>query len=92
MAKKYSIAEARKKLPTLLHEVEDGQHIEITRRGQPVAVVIPLDEYLRFTTDSNGFMKAYSAWHLTVEPEDLALSPEFFDKLRDANPGREVEF
>ncbi|MBW1881201.1 MAG: type II toxin-antitoxin system prevent-host-death family antitoxin [Deltaproteobacteria bacterium] len=91
MTKKYSIAEARKALPRLLHEVEDGQHVEITRRGRPVAMVIPLDEYLRLASDPDGFMKAYSSWRQTVEPEDLALPRDFFDELRDQTPGREVE-
>ena len=44
MAKRYSIAEARSNLPTIVDQVEAGQEIELTRRGKAVAVVLSLRE------------------------------------------------
>jgi prevent-host-death family protein len=37
--------EARNELPTLLEEAERGQATIITRRGRPVAALVPLDQY-----------------------------------------------
>lgn len=45
MNKDYSIAEARHDLPAIVHEVERTGHARITRRGQPVAVMLSIAEY-----------------------------------------------
>ena len=40
MARQHSIAEARSSLPSLVREAESGKAVELTRRGEPVAVLI----------------------------------------------------
>ena len=40
MDKDYTIAQARHDLPAIVHEVERNGCARITRRGQPVAVVL----------------------------------------------------
>jgi prevent-host-death family protein len=37
--------EARNQLPALLDAAEKGQATIITRRGRPVAALVPIDEY-----------------------------------------------
>jgi prevent-host-death family protein len=37
--------EARNELPSLLEEAEDGRATIITRRGRPVAALVPLGQY-----------------------------------------------
>jgi prevent-host-death family protein len=37
--------EARNELPSLLDEAERGQATIITRRGRPIAALVPLDQY-----------------------------------------------
>jgi prevent-host-death family protein len=37
--------EARNELPTLLEDAEDGRATIITRRGRPVAALVPLAQY-----------------------------------------------
>jgi prevent-host-death family protein len=37
--------DARNELPTLLEEAERGQTTIITRRGRPVAALVPLGQY-----------------------------------------------
>jgi prevent-host-death family protein len=37
--------EARNELPTLLEEAEGGRATIITRRGRPVAALVPLSQY-----------------------------------------------
>src|SRR5437588_1639382 len=38
--REYSVAEARDKLPSLVHEAERGRPVRITRRGKRAAVLI----------------------------------------------------
>jgi len=39
------VEEARNDLPSLLQAAEEGQATVITRRGKPVAALVPLDQY-----------------------------------------------
>jgi|GEM_PF-2265249 len=41
MLKIYPISQARRTLTDLIDEVEHGQEIELTRRGRPVARLVP---------------------------------------------------
>ncbi|HET8882029.1 MAG TPA: type II toxin-antitoxin system Phd/YefM family antitoxin [Solimonas sp.] len=45
--KAVSIADARNRLTELLYVAEEGQPVQVTRRGQPVAVLLSEAEYLR---------------------------------------------
>lgn len=91
MARKYSVAEARKQLPRLLHEVEDGQAVEITRRGTSVAVVLSLGDYRALSRSGSDFGKNYDTWRRTVNDADIGVEPDYFESLRDKSLGREVE-
>lgn len=91
MAKNYSIAAARSQLPSILHDVERGQPVEITRRGKPVAVVLSIQEYRRMSSPRKSFAEVYAAWRKNFTPEDLDAEPGYFDALRDRSPGRDVK-
>jgi prevent-host-death family protein len=43
----YSLADAKARLSELIGKVEAGETVEITRRGKPVARVMPLDKPLK---------------------------------------------
>ncbi|HWC10499.1 MAG TPA: type II toxin-antitoxin system Phd/YefM family antitoxin [Acidimicrobiales bacterium] len=46
MAKSVAVRELRSHLADLLDEVADRrEHVTVTRRGRPAAVLIPVDEY-----------------------------------------------
>lgn len=47
MKDQISIAEAKNKLPSIIHYVEKGPNIQLTRRGKPVAVLLSIREYKR---------------------------------------------
>ena len=47
MPKRYSIADARSNLPSIVDEAEAGEEIELTRRGKPVAAIVSLRELQR---------------------------------------------
>ena len=89
-----SIADARDRLASLVHDVEEGAPVEITRRGRPVAVLVSYHEYQRLLGDGPSFwdaMLAYrSATHLD-DPQAFGIDPlpEF---PRDKTPGRNPPF
>jgi prevent-host-death family protein len=90
MADRYSIAEARHDLAAIVHELEGRDLIELTRRGEPVAVMLSLREYRRLTAGRDGFWDAYRAFREAVDLPKLGIEPEVFEGVRDPSPGREA--
>lgn len=91
MRKQQSIAAARSNLPQLVREAESGEPIELTRRGESVAVLIGRKQYERLATRSRRFSEAWSEFTSEVELSDLAIDPDqIFNNLRDSRAGREV--
>lgn len=43
----YSLADAKARLSELIDRVEAGESVEITRRGKPVAKVVPTEKKLK---------------------------------------------
>lgn len=91
MAKKYSIAEARHGLAAIVKELEQQPVIQITRRGQPVAVLVSRNEYERLSRQRIGFWEAYETFRSQVDLAELGLEPEFLTSLRKEDAGREVD-
>jgi prevent-host-death family protein len=91
MRKQQSIAEARSNLPQLVREAESGEPIELTRRGESVAVLIGRKQYERLATRSRRFSDAWDEFIREVDLSELAIDPtEIFDDVRDNGPGREI--
>lgn len=90
MTKKYSIAEARDHLPGVVHEVEGGTRVELTRRGKPVAVLLGIDEYERLAQGRRDFWETYQELRRELDFAQLGIDPdEVFAGVRDSSPGRE---
>ena len=87
---RYSIAEARSNLPTIVDQAEVGQEIELTRRGKPVAVVVSLRELDRLRTDRPRFGDAYKSFLRRYSLNEVGLEKNFFDSIREKGGGREV--
>jgi prevent-host-death family protein len=91
MRKRQSIAAARSNLPQLIREAESGEPIELTRRGESVAVLIGRKQYERLATRSRRFSDAWNEFTREVELSELAIDPdEVFNGLRDTRAGRDV--
>ncbi|HEX9986235.1 MAG TPA: type II toxin-antitoxin system prevent-host-death family antitoxin [Thermoanaerobaculia bacterium] len=91
MRKQQSIAAARSNLPQLIREVESGESIELTRRGESVAVLIGRKEYERLASKTRRFSEAWAEFNREVELSELEIDPdEIFGEVRDARPGRDV--
>jgi len=90
MPRRYSIAEARTHLPTLVDQAEAGLTVELTRRGKPVAVIVSLREFERSRTDRARFGEAYGAFLERHRLEEVGLDSGFVTSLRHKDTGRKV--
>lgn len=59
--KAVSIADAKNRLTELLYAAEEGQPVQVTRRGQPVAVLLSESEYLRLKAAAASAVD-FAAW------------------------------
>lgn len=92
MGKRHSIAEARSSLPRLVREAESGKPVELTRRGEPVAVLVGRQHYLRLTSGGRKFSQAYAEFTRQVDLGELAIDPDaVFAGARDRTRGRDVD-
>jgi prevent-host-death family protein len=73
-----SVADARRRLPELIHAMEEGETIVITRHGKPVAQIAPPPEARRKV--KWGFMRGQidlkPGWDDPVD-EDKFLAGEY---------------
>jgi prevent-host-death family protein len=91
MTKRYSLAEARKNLPSILDDAEAGTVVEITRRGKPVALVIGPAEFQQLRGRKPTFAQAYANYLKKLGREPVGVEPGYFDALRPKETGRKVK-
>jgi prevent-host-death family protein len=90
MSRRYSIAEARSRLPRIIDEAEAGGEVELTRRGQPVAVLVSHREFERLRGKHSHFSDAYRRFlekHALVE---IGVEGNFARSTRNRSAGRKV--
>jgi antitoxin Phd len=90
-SKQYSIADARKNLPTVIDQAESGAEVHLTRRGRPVAVVLSIEEYERLKTNRMTFSDAYSDFRKKFPEGTAGIGPRYFRSLRDRGRGRKLD-
>jgi prevent-host-death family protein len=90
MARRYSIAEARSRLPTIVDQAESGVEVELTRRGQPVAVVVSRREFERLRGKRQHFRDAYRRFLQKHALEEIGVEKRFAASIRDKTSGRKV--
>lgn len=91
MARQYSIAQARDHLPAIVHQVEGGEPVELTRRGKPVAVVVSMADFRR-VGGPPGFAAALEAFRAATDPRDLRFIDEEIEGLRVRAVGRDFRW
>jgi prevent-host-death family protein len=93
MAVSYSIAEARNQFAALVRDAEESnQPVQVTRRGQPVAVILSAQEYARLLANQpeRGFWAAYQEWRQKWNVSELDLDPdEIWGDVRDHHAAEE---
>ncbi len=91
MPENFSIAEAKNKLPSIIHSVENGPPVTLTRRGQSVAVLLSIHDYERLKRIKGDFRSALTAFRQTVEKAEVEILESDFKDLRDVSNGREID-
>ena len=85
MTKRKTIAEARDNLARLIHEVEAGERVVITRRGRPVAMLLSIAAVELLRSGKEGFWDAATRFRERTNLEKLALA-EALEEVRDSDP------
>jgi prevent-host-death family protein len=89
---RYSVATLRSGLSRALREAEAGEPVEITRRGEPVAVLLGREDYERLKRRGGNFWERYVRFRERTDLQALGLIPEeIFSEVRDHSEGREVD-
>ena len=91
MERQYSIADAKNKLPSIIHAVEKGPLVKLTRRGKTVAILLSIEEYERLSRKKGSFWCALTSFRKIAQNENIEINNADFKGLRDHSPGREVD-
>lgn len=92
MSQRYSIAEARARLPKIVDQAEAGVEVELTRRGHPVAVLVSHREFERLRGKRLHFRDAYRKFLKTHSLQEVGVAKDFAASARDRTTGRKVSF
>lgn len=92
MDKQVSISEAKNKLPALVHGIENGPAVQLTRHGKPVAVLLSISQYQKLVSPPKNFWASLSAFREAADPDCLLSANDDFPGHRDQSPGRPVTF
>ena len=90
MTTRFSIAQARHNLAALVHQLEHKPVIELTRRGEPVAMLLSIEAYRRLRANGSGFWAAYESFRRQAPLEKAAIERDTFAGVRDRSSGREA--
>ena len=92
MSAQYSIEEIAVNFNKIVHEVEQGDSIEVTRQGQQIAVIISAAEYQKLRRSQN-FGESLEQFRQEYNVETAEINPdEIFAAVRDKSPLREASF
>ncbi len=92
MRQQVSIAEARNNLSKLVRAAEQGEPIELTRRGQPVVVLVSADEFRRLTEQPRtSLAQAVREVRARYKIDGSDSDPDTLFP-RDPSPGRDFRY
>ena len=94
MSARFSIAEARNNFAALIRDVEEtDEPIEVTRRGQPVAVILSTEQYAQLLgkEQKQSFWQGYLEWREKWQVDEREDEGDPFADLRDPSPGRPID-
>ena len=73
-----------------MRDAQEYGPVELTRDGEPVAVIVSLDEYRRLAASLPGFWDAVERFRAEADLEELDID-SVMAGVRDRSPGRDVE-
>ena len=93
-----ALFEAKNRLTDFVHQVEDGDPIELTRHGTPVAVLVGINRFremqMREQTFSSASARYRNEWAKSLAEEAAENGTAYidpFEGIRDASNGRKVD-
>lgn len=106
MKEQYSTQQLNSHLPKVLKQIEQGNSIEITKKGEPFAVILSASEYQRLTAQTShnaeptlapvttkfSFWQSIQDFRALHDLKELELEADVFADIRDLSPGREMNF
>lgn len=92
MAKQFTISDAKNRLPALVHAIEHGPEVQLTRHGKPVAVLISMSQYKRLIQRPKNFWADLNSFRETADTDTLLSSDDNVFENRSKSPGRPVRF
>ena len=92
MKNQYSTQQLNQNLPEVLEQISQGNSVEITQAGEPVAVILSASEYQRLTASKSTFWTSLQEFYDHNDLSDLETEADVFADVRDRSPGREVSF
>jgi len=90
MKQRYSISDARKRLPSLIRQAEKGGAISLTCRGEPVAVLVSTEKYSELTREKPELASALEQFRKDFDLVELNIA-DIYEDVRDRSPGRDVD-
>lgn len=90
MPKRMSIAAARDQLTRVVKNAEHRSPVVLTRRGQPVAVVLSYQEYEKYQDGRSSFSRDLEKFREEEDLQQMGLQPDEWLPVRDPSPGRGV--
>ncbi len=91
--KRVSVAEAKNRLPALIHEAESSRDpVEITRRGKTVAVLVSSAEYEKQRKPKEGLVQALGRIRKEYGKDFGFTADEIADLRAELEPPRDFSF
>jgi len=86
----YSIAKAKNNLSRIVHEVEEGEMVHLTRRGKLVAVLLSAQEFQKLSKKQSSPADALQHFLADENNKNIDIDPAVFEGLRIKNSGRDI--
>lgn len=88
-----TIANAKNHLSNLIHQLENGEPVHLTRYGKPVAVMMSEHQYQNLLNPQKSLHAAIQIWrsHLK-DDEERGFAADELEKLRKESQGREFSW
>jgi prevent-host-death family protein len=90
MTKTFALESVDGRMEEVLREVEAGNTAELTRSGEPVAVILSLHEYHQLAAGQPAFRDALDRFLASRAESVEPLEDSDLEGLRDRSPGREA--
>jgi prevent-host-death family protein len=88
--RKMTITQARRDWAKVLRLAEKGTPVVITKRGTPIAAVVPMEQY-EAIKPKQTLGQMIREWRATIDPRDLE-GPDPWADVRDRSPPRDFNF